>query len=932
MKTNNTLHIALAGGLGILLALPGSSVAGLFSETFEGYAVVPTNVAAIGNGWNASGTCTVEAAAGLSGGQGMNLGVGAIAWNAVNTNASPNRIWTDWSFNQTNFATSDTLPLVVPSTVFMVSVVSNSPTDGRLYAMNPTSSTWEACSANATNGPLPTVATGAWSRVSVYQDYSAHTVSIFLNGVAVRTNWPFINTGLSWYSNLVCEGSADGAAFLDNMSAATTTPAGLPASDINGNKMTDSLELTLYGSLNVWTGSTVTATVTNPAGGSVTPSGAVTGILYGDATNFTASANEGYVLDKAWTNGVLATNFNQQGKTGSFNWTGITTDGTFQVGFHYNGLRYVPGDHATLTGALAVAQAGDTIVVSNGTYSGSITLSNGVTLVATNLSGAASGTNLTVNGALMVVQTGTVYSAGVPCQFTVTGQVSVAAGAVLTISNTAASFGGLTIGVGGVVHVVNGALTVGGVTKTGTFDVNLVTNTASVPGGHGTISPTGPFTLLSWYSNVTYSLVASEAYTVGPLTNNGADISGQLVALDAHHWSYTDANIPSDQTILASFVYNGLRYVPGDHSTLTGALAVAQAGDTIVLGNGAYAETVTVSSSLTWAGTNITGLTSFTVQNGVTLTLQGFTNFTAASLTVVSNGVLVISNSVIDLSGLTIQSNAYIHGYNSTAIVNGVEYDGTFTLDQYWNLVLTAQPIPVNQGFETVPAGTRVDRLGYMGWNASTSGATVVSNPDTVTDTSSQAALLPPGSTVSNLVTGAGLVGGVGPTNVWLDFMARQTAYWDSPDQVNTNGPMVCFINTNGWLTVLTAGGWDVCSNDYWSAAAPNLSTGAWMQISCYLDFSSAPGKASYFVNGHLVRYALPFAHSASRITSLKVVAEDATAWLDNVNIQSNLPPGVTNNWLSACDQDHDGLAEAVELQLYGSTSYWPFGSVYKIR
>ena len=688
--------------LAILLAVPGARAAGFFSETFEGYTVVPpTNVADIGNGWGATGTCVVAGGAGKDNSQGANIGPGASVWNTVNTNVTPNWIWTDLWLNQTNFVTPDTLPLVRTNTAFMVAFATN----GCLYAVNPASNGWELCSADATNGPAPVATTGTWARITVFQNYSNHVVQLFLDGSLIRTNWPFINTNLSSYGRFTCEGSADGNALLDNVTVSNALPPGLN-SDINGNGMPDGLELTLYGSLNVWTGSTVMATVSNALNGTVTPQGAVTGIRYNGSTNFTLSAGKGYVVGPVWTNGVPATDYTSAAqKSAIFNWSDITTDGTFQAGFSYNGV---------------------------------------------------------------------------------------------------------------------------------------------------------------WY-------------------------------------------------------------VPGDYGSLTAAVAIAQANETIVLGNGIGSETVTVASNLTFIGTNVAGLASLTVQAGVTNTLQGFTNFTAAAVTMMSNGVMVVSNSVLTLTALAIQTNAHIYGYNSTATVNGVQYTGNFVLEQYWYLELTARPLNFTDGFEAYSLSTPLSHLGPNGWAASAASVMVVSNTvSSTTNSSAQVALIPAGAVVSNLVTGTG------HTKVWTDLLFRQTDQTDLVDFINTNGPspVVCFINTNGWLTVLTPTGWDICSNDVRNGSAPNVATGMWAEISWYMDFTPPAGKVSYFVNGHLVRQSLPFAKWATHISRLKAVADDATAWLDNVNIMTNLPAGVTN-WPGS-DSDHDGVPDAVEIELYGTISLC--GSVYKIR
>lgn len=695
---------ALAFGLSAMAPRP-TWATGFLLDTFESYTAVPTNVAQIGNGWDATGACTVEAGAGYANSQGMRIGADAKAWNKVTTNAAPNWIWTDLWMSQPSFSTPEALPSVLTNTAFMVALVTNTDAiHGCLYVVNPATKGWEACTVNATNGLAPSFTTGSWARISVFQNYASHQVTIFLNGVPMRTNWAFLDAGLSSYSNLVCEGASEGNVFLDNVSVSNGVPSGLTG-DINGNKMPDGLELTTYGSLNVWTGSTISATVSNPAGGTLSPSGAVTGILYGDSTNFSFAANAGYVLDKVWTNGVLAVDYGSQGKTGAFNWTGITADGTFQVAFHYDGIRYVPGDYPTLAGAVAASLAGDTIMVSNGAYTGS----------------------------------------------------------------------------------------------------------------------------------------------------------------------------------------------------------------------------VTVDRTLTFVGTNLTGLATFTVQSGVTNTLRGFTNFAATNLTLASNGVMIVSNAVLNLAALAIGENAFLYCSNGTVNVGGITFTGTFTLDQGWDLVLAAKPLNFNDTFEGYVLGTRLDRLGPNGWSAGATNAMVVDNPQVSSvNGSAQVAVAPAGSAVSNVVLGAGI------SNVWVDLMFRETEAVDWPDSIDTNGPVVCFIDTNGWLTVLTPGGWDVCSNDAWNAASPNVATGQWAQVTWFMDYEKQT--AAYFLNGHLLRQQLPFAHPAARVGGVKLMAGDSTGWLDSVNIQTNLPSAVTNNWPSAIDLDRDGLADAVEIERYGSTMAFPRGSVYMFR
>ncbi len=443
---------------------------------------------------------------------------------------------------------------------------------------------------------------------------------------------------------------------------------------------------------------------------------------------------------------------------------------------------------------------------------------------------------------------------------------------------------------------------------------------------NGTVTPQGAVTGIRYNGSTNFTLSAGKGYVVGPVWTNGVPTTNYTSAAlksAIFNWS----NITTDSTVQVGFSYNGIWYVPGDYGSLTAAVAIAQANETIVLDTGIGSETVTVASNLTFIGTTVAGLASLTVQAGVTNTLQGFTDFTAASVTLISNGVMVVSNSVLNLTALAIQTNAYIYGYNSTATVNGVQYTGNFVLDQDWYLELTARPLNFTDGFEAYSLSTPLSHLGPNGWAASAAAAMVVSNPDSsITNSSAQVAQLPAGTVVSNLVTGTG------HSKVWTDLLFRQTDQTDIQDFINTNGPspVVWFINTNGWLTVLTPTGWDICSNDVRTGLAPNVATGTWAEISWFMDFTPPDGKVSYFVNGHLVRQSLPFAKWATHISRLKAVADDATAWLDNVNIMTNLPAGVTNWPAGDLDVNHNGILDAMEIHLYGALV--PSGSVYKIR
>jgi len=312
---------------------------------------------------------------------------------------------------------------------------------------------------------------------------------------------------------------------------------------------------------------------------------------------------------------------------------------------------------------------------------------------------------------------------------------------------------------------------------------------------------------------------------------------------------------------------------------------------------------------------------------GVTVTVSGFTNLSVSGVVQVdSNGTLVISNGVVNMAGLVVQNGALIHGYNSTATVNGVQYMGTFTLDQNWNVVIEAQPFNFSETFENYATGSRLDGLAANGWNASDAAAMVEPNPDSAGNSSPKAALVPAGVTISNLMDGAH----ASLTNIWTDVMIRGDSQMQYTDLIDTNGtsPVMVFVNTNSYLVVLTPSGWDVCSNDAWGGQAPTITNGEWAGVSWFMDYGKQT--VAYFVKGHLVREGVPFAKPATRYHGLKLEANAATTWLDNMNVWTNVPTGLLTG--PASDVNNDGMADALEIQLFGNTYSYPAGSVFTIR
>jgi hypothetical protein len=562
--------------------------------------------------------------------------------------------------------------------------------------------------------------------------------------------------------------------------------------------------------------------------------------------------------------------------------------------------RTVPGEYSTITGALAAAQAGERIVVSNAEYAGSITLSNGVMLAGTNM--GVNATNLTVNGA-MTVGTGTVIVAS--GQFTVTGQVTVVAGGVLTVSNTAASFGGLATGAGGKVVVDAGSsLAIDGITN-GPGTYWTVTNMV-YSAGNGTISPVGTNTMLSTWQNVIYSLTANVAYVVGSLTNNSvvtnypAGFPGMKTA------TYTNlaANITNNQNITAAFVYTGIRYVPGDYPTITDALAAAAAGERIVMSDGSYAESLVVSNNVTLSGTIATNLTGLTVLSNKTVVLSGFTTFTVSALTIQSGGVLLASN--------------------ATVTANGRTFTGTFMLDSGWGGALTPPILNFTDDFESYATDMPLALCGGQGWVASDFGSVVQGS---VYTQKVKAARMTAFSSLSNVVAGTAL-----QTNVWTDFWINDNAIrYDGAayPATNSNRAVMLCVNSNSHVVIWNNTAWDECVENAVGGTAPTVASGQWVRVSVFENFTTH--MAALFLNGQLVRQQLPFIdNSVNSYHGLSFKSGEGFGYVDDVKIWTTIPTDLMNGSMS--DLDGDGIADAVEITSYGSIMLWPRGSVFKIR
>jgi hypothetical protein len=842
-------------------------------------------------------------------------GVGQVATN----------IWTECWLYETNRMILETVPPAFANTTYMMGIS----TGGYALVYDPGVTNWVEITQDVWGSNVVVGATN-WAQVSVFQNYTNHTVSLFLNGHLLTNGLPFI-TNLNTYGSFQLDSGSDTNALLDNVYVSNAIPPSLTNVDLDHDGLADALEVQQYGNVATWR--RLTNTVSATGSGTINPTGTFT-VISGSNVAYTLTSAEAWIVG-GLTNTIVDV-LPSLNSTGFRSWAytnnNVTADRVIHAEFVRDGIHYVPGDHTTITGALAVALAwtNDQIVVSNGVYAETLVLSNGVMLVGTNMTGPGD-TNLTINGSVTVI-TGMVST--VSGALTVTGQVTIAAGGLLTISNTATSFGGLATGAGGKVQVVGGSLAIGSITN-GPGTYWMVTNRVT-SAGNGTITPSGTNTMVSTWQDVTYALTGAEAYVVAALTNNG------VVTLfdNTKTATYTNfaSNITNDQMITAAFIRDGIHYVPGDHTTITGALAVALAwtNDQIVVSNGVYAETLVLSNGVMLVGTNMTGAagdTNLTINGSVTV-ITGMVSTVSGALTVTgqvnvaSGGLLTISNTVATFGGLTFaDSVGQVHVVDGEVTVNGITLSGTFWLNTN-SFLFAKSTLNFTDDFENYAANTALRSLGRYGWAATDPGAVV---QVAVTNLDAHAALIPAAVSVSNSVSTS-----VTYTRVWTDLYLKDTSQMTletAPDTVDTTSAVQLYFGTNGWLTLYNRQmpGWVVCSNDVVGGPVPTVGTGDWARVSVFLDFNSS--KASIFLNRTLLRQEIPFVSATSIATyhDLSLAGgQGGAAYFDSVKIWTNTPTGLATG--PASDLDYDGIPDAREIELYGNLTTLPRGSVFKIR
>ena len=210
----------------------------------------------------------------------------------------------------------------------------------------------------------------------------------------------------------------------------------------------------------------------------------------------------------------------------------------------------------------------------------------------------------------------------------------------------------------------------------------------------------------------------------------------------------------------------------------------------------------------------------------------------------------------------------------------------------------TAATLPFEDDFESYAANVRLDQLGHFGWSASAASVIV---QDSESYQGSNAAIIPADTILSNTIS-------TSETAIWTD-MRVLPVLGVAPASTPANANLETYFNADGYLTIATNGGWDVCSNNVAGGAVPPVSND-WVRVSIHHDDDTA--KAALFLRGELLRQEVPFIGSATNYAGLELPNTSSNAYLDNVTISTNYPVAFTD------DLDSDGMADVEEIHTYG--------------
>ena len=155
-------------------------------------------------------------------------------------------MWTDFR-GVLRYDANDEAVAVRSNAAFMMAVTTN----GYLSVYNMydrTNGAWDVCTKDVWGNSVAKLGTSEWVRISVFNNYATKRCAVFLRGVLVRQQLPFINTNLTSYSTLGLGNNEPAVTYLDDVYIGTAYPSSL-TNDVDQNGVPDARTITEMGSV-----------------------------------------------------------------------------------------------------------------------------------------------------------------------------------------------------------------------------------------------------------------------------------------------------------------------------------------------------------------------------------------------------------------------------------------------------------------------------------------------------------------------------------------------------------------------------------------------------------------------------------------------------------------------------------------------------------
>lgn len=215
-----------------------------FTEDFESYAD-GTQVSSLWHRfWSASDTnVVVTAGVGVSDSKAAVLPENTALTNTLYPSMTLTKVWTDMYLKSVKI---DVLPAVDTNASVMLCINE----DGYMTVYDANTSAWVVCS-NSLAGAAVTPLADEYARITLFKDYAAKTVALFLNDVLLREGLPMIASN-AYYRGMAIQNSAGPSAYLDNVIISTNYPVALTG-DSDGDGWADVREIDTWGSISAAT-------------------------------------------------------------------------------------------------------------------------------------------------------------------------------------------------------------------------------------------------------------------------------------------------------------------------------------------------------------------------------------------------------------------------------------------------------------------------------------------------------------------------------------------------------------------------------------------------------------------------------------------------------------------------------------------------------